>query len=100
MFVTQCSTENIDSDFPPLNLQLDGTLYSVPASSYLNPTGQGDFCHFDSIIMEPMGYSSLRWILGNRFLNKFYQVYDMERNHMGLALSEYNYEFENSYSRA
>ena len=62
-------------------------MYTLPPSFYASyATSMGNTC----MLLWDYGFNEHeKWILGTPFLNLFYQVYDMDRNQVGLVPSIY-----------
>jgi Eukaryotic aspartyl protease len=68
----------VNDIFPPLVIQLNEHLYTLPASMYIIQDS-GACYHRIGVSKDNF------WTLGIAFLQGFYQVYDMKRNQVGLV---------------
>ena len=68
-------------------MQIDSSNYLLPAELYVISKPGSTVC----LVNIGVGFddNNAHWILGTPFLNYFYQVYDLERNQAGLAVSAY-----------
>ncbi|OAF68296.1 hypothetical protein A3Q56_03961 [Intoshia linei] len=76
IYVTNCSL----NDKPTVYFQISGKKYGLKPSQYVIPF-TGGYCIL--AFMNPMDLNF--WILGDRFLDQYYSVYDMKNKKIGLA---------------
>ncbi|KAI9193745.1 aspartic peptidase domain-containing protein [Polychytrium aggregatum] len=75
-----CSTV---SSLPTIQFQIGGTSYSLAGADYIYRDQTGSYCYIGFVDLG--GYPDV--ILGDTFLRKFYSIYDMSQNQVGLAVS-------------
>lgn len=96
----QGCSKKVQSGLPVINVQIDSYLYGIRPAVYTRlyatkfllidewDTGDNstslDLCTFNMY-----GTNKKEWVLGSPFLNDFYQVYDLDRNQVGLVPSAY-----------
>jgi hypothetical protein len=85
---------------PMFDVQIDSFYYNIRAQQYLKvnqDAGPVVYYDVDEFSEDTSYYCTLRvypisrkqWILGATFLNDFYQVYDLQRNQIGLVASKF-----------
>ena len=86
--ITGCS-EAVHNALPMIHLQLGSFMYKLTPEQYVDvqasSTEDESVCSFSIY-----GQKDARWVLGSPFLNDFYQVYDLDRNQIGLVPSNYS----------
>ncbi|CAF1535585.1 unnamed protein product [Adineta ricciae] len=87
--IVDCQNKSL-SDFPNITVTISGTPFTLTPLMYIDITG-GPYTYKCYSMISPLDvndrHSNPIWILGDYFLRRFYSVYDMQQNRVGLALS-------------
>ncbi|CAF0960713.1 unnamed protein product [Adineta ricciae] len=95
LYAVDCQNRSLDS-FPNVDFLLGNTTFTLSALQYLlvvHLTGDKYICYtvFQGVNLHD-STGSLMWILGDYFLSRFYSIYDLYANRVGLAKSiSYDY---------
>ncbi|BGO93392.1 hypothetical protein NBRC10512_000323 [Rhodotorula toruloides] len=79
-YTVECSTV---SSLPPVTFVFGGKEYALDAKDYILESGGTCISPFMGIDLGGLRI----WVIGDVFLRKFYSVYDLKRNAVGLAKS-------------
>lgn len=87
------------SSFPDIHFSIGNQIFTLSVLQYLlilksNEYNEEYVCYtsFQNINLRD-NHENFIWILGGYFLSRFYSIYDVERNRIGLAKSiSYNYQ--------
>ncbi|XP_026224825.1 pepsin A-like [Anabas testudineus] len=74
------SCQNIQS-MPDITFTLNGNAFTIPASAYVSQTSYGCNTGFGQ------GGSDQLWILGDVFIRKYYAIFNIQSQYIGLAAS-------------
>ncbi|CAF2429997.1 unnamed protein product [Rotaria sp. Silwood2] len=94
LYAVDCYTRLL-SDFPDVEFSIGNITFTLSVLQYLLILKDGDnyVCYtvFQGVDLRD-NRGNLIWILGDYFLSRFYSIYDVNRNQIGLAKSiSYNY---------
>ncbi|CAF1032653.1 unnamed protein product [Didymodactylos carnosus] len=93
LYTLNCQTQLLSS-FPNLTFTISGRQFVLTPLMYMIITGSGSsndpyICY--SVIQPTYGIVDLQnrtiWIIGDYFMRRFYNVFDMQNNRIGLATS-------------
>jgi len=83
MYYCECSFYSF-FNFPDLQMVIDGVVYTIPRSSYVQMYGWNT-CQLNLMFYEDWSL----WILGLNFFHNYYAVFDQGKSRVGFAQSIY-----------
>jgi hypothetical protein len=90
------------TSFPDVNFSIGNTTFTLSVLQYLIISNDDDnhVCYtvFQGVNLHD-NTGNLMWILGDYFLSRFYSVYDMKMNQVGLAKS-ISYDYLQTYPKS
>ncbi len=90
------------TSFPDVNFSIGNTTFTLSVLQYLIILNDDDnyVCYtvFQGVNLRD-STGNLMWILGDYFLSRFYSVYDMKINQVGLAKS-ISYDYLQTYPKS